>query len=161
MVYFLLVHLLLIIALPVSFTVFGGLWDYLIVLLLGVLVLAAVDYHYAIYLFWTIAFLIFLVKELIVSNFVMAWHVIQFKPKLDPGIIAVPLTISTGLEITVLAIVVALTPGTLVIDLGKDTTGRPVLYVHTFNVGDPEQFRMSIKNGFERMILNISRGGAT
>jgi multicomponent Na+:H+ antiporter subunit E len=161
MIYFLLVHLLLVIALPAFFTIFGGIWDYLIVLLLGTVVLAAVDYHYAIYLFWTLAFLVFLIKELIVSNFAMAWHVIQVKPKLDPGIIAVPLTINTGLEITVLALVVALTPGTLVIDLGRDAEGRPVLYVHTFNVGDPDQFRMSIKNGFERMILNISRGGAT
>jgi multicomponent Na+:H+ antiporter subunit E len=158
MPYFLLTHLLLIIALPAFFTVFGGIWDYLIVLLLGVLVLAAVDYHYAIYLFWTIAFLLYLIKELVVSNVTMAWLVIQPNPKVDPGIIGVPLTATSDLEITALAISVVLTPGTLVIELGKDKEGRGILYVHSINVGDPEAFRASIQNGFERMILNITRG---
>jgi multicomponent Na+:H+ antiporter subunit E len=158
MAYFLLIHLLLIIALPAFFTIFGGIWDYLIVLVLGVLVLAVLDYHYAIYLFWTIAFLIYLIKELVISNVTMAWLVIQPKPKVDPGIIAIPLRASSDLEITTLAISVALTPGTLVIDLGKDKEGRGVLYVHAINVRDPDEFRASIQNGFERMILNITKG---
>jgi multicomponent Na+:H+ antiporter subunit E len=158
MVRFLLVHLLLVIALPFFFTLFGGAWDYLITLLVTALVLALIDYRYGLYLFWSVLFLIYLVKEIIISNFVMAWLVIQPKPKLDPGIIAVPLTVTTGLEITVLSLAIAVTPGTLIIELGTDASGCYVLYVHNINVGDPDQFRAAIQNGFERMILKISRG---
>jgi multicomponent Na+:H+ antiporter subunit E len=106
-------------------------------------------------------FLIYLVKEIIVSNVAMAWLIIQPIPKLDPGIIAVPLTISTALEITVLSLAISVTPGTLVVELGQDPIGCYVLYVHSLNVDDPDKFRATIKNGFERMILQISRGATS
>ncbi len=155
---FLLIHLLVVIVVPLVVTLYAGVWDYLITLILAAIVLTVINRQYGSYLFWSLLFLIYLVKEIIVSNIAIAWLIIQPKPKLDPGIIAVPLTVSTALEITVLSLAIAATPGTMIVELGKDPQDRHVLYVHTLNVGNPDQFRAAIKNGFERMILQISRG---
>jgi multicomponent Na+:H+ antiporter subunit E len=154
---FLLVHLLIATFAPSFFTLYDGAWDHLLTFVVATLPLTLLDRRYAFYLFWSLRFLLYLVKEIVVSNLVMAWLIIQPKPKLDPGIIAVPLTVTTGLEITVLSLAIAATPGTLIVELGREASGR-VLYVHTLNVGDPDNFRATIKGGFERMILAISRG---
>lgn len=155
---FVLIHLAIVIIVPLFVSVYGGTIDHLLLLLITGLILTLIDRRYGSYLYWSLLFLGYLLKEIIVSNFIMAWLIIQPKPKLDPGIIAVPLTVTTGLEITVLSLAIAATPGTLIVELGNDPAGHYVLYVHTINVGDPDQFRAAIKNGFERMILHISRG---
>lgn len=155
---FLLIHLIITILLPFFFTPFGSFWNHVVAALVGGLVLSLVDRSYGRYLFWSFVFLAYLIKEIVVSNLVLAWIIIQPRPKLDPGIIAIPLTVTTGLEITVLSLAIAVTPGTLVLELGRDPKGHYVLYVHSFNVGDPDKFRATIKGGFERMILQISRG---
>ena len=155
----LLAHLVLGIAAPNLFTLFGTIWDYLLSFGVATLVLALLDRHYLRFLFAFLSFLLFLVKEIIVSNFALAWIVIQRKPKLDPGIIGVPLTARTDIEITALATSITLPPGTICVDLLTNADGGRTLYVHAFHVGDPEQFRASIKNGYERRILRITRGG--
>jgi multicomponent Na+:H+ antiporter subunit E len=158
MLRYLLANFLLVLILPFFFTLYGGLWDYLLTAVVAALLLALINRNYGLYLFWSFAFIIYLLKEIVVGNIAMAWLILQPKPKLDPGIIAIPLTVSTSLEITVLSLAIAATPGTLVIDLDRDPAGGNTLYIHTLNVGNPDQFRASIKNGFERMILYISRG---
>lgn len=155
---FLLIHLIITIVLPFFFAPFRDFWNYFVAALAGALLLGIVDRSYGRYLFWSFVSMVYLIKEIIVSNFVLAWVIIQPRPKFDPGIIAIPLTVTTGLEITVLSLAIAVTPGTLVLELGRDPKGHYVLYVHSFNVGDPDKFRATIKGGFERMILQISRG---
>ncbi len=110
-------------------------------------------------LFWGSIFLLYLLWEIMLSNISLAWLVIQPKPKLDPGIIGVPLRLSSGLEITMLASAITLTPGTISVDLGTDDEGNNILFVHNLTVEDPEAYRQSVHQGFERMILRITRGG--
>jgi multisubunit Na+/H+ antiporter MnhE subunit len=64
------------------------------------------------------------------------------------------------LEIITLATAVNLGPGVLSLDLGYNDRGRPVLYVHSLVVGDPDEFRASIQLGLEHMILRVSQGVA-
>jgi multicomponent Na+:H+ antiporter subunit E len=154
----LLLHVLAIVVIPALFPILGNGWDNVIVAVLGAVVLILIDRRYGRYLFWSTLFLVYVIKEIVVSNLALAWLIIQPKPKLDPGIIGVPLTVSTPMEITVLSLAIAATPGTMIVELGSNAAGEPVLYVHTVNVGDPERFRASIKSGFERMILQISKG---
>ena len=52
---------------------------------------------------------------------------------------------------------ITLTPGTLSLDLGE-REGRRVLYVHNLLMSSPEAMRGEIKAGFERRILEITRG---
>lgn len=71
-----------------------------------------------------------------------------------PGIIAIPLDARTNEEITVLANLITLTPGSMSLDVSPD---RRHLYVHLMYVDDLEESRMEIKRGFERRTLELFR----
>lgn len=156
-----LVNLLIAFVLPNFFTLYGGLLDNLVAFAAGLAVLSLADRRYGLYLWRTMLFLVYLGWQIILSNIAIAWLVLQFKPKLDPGIVAIPLAISTEMEITALASAITLTPGTISVDLGRGEKGHQVLYVHALVVGDPEKLRSGIKDSFERRIFEISRGGYT
>ena len=71
-----------------------------------------------------------------------------------PGIVGVPLTARSDLEILLVANLISLTPGTLSIDLSED---RRILFVHVMFLDDPEHFRIGIKAGLERRVLEVTR----
>jgi multicomponent Na+:H+ antiporter subunit E len=144
--------------LPLMVSIFGNELDFLLSFALGILLVSIWDWSYGRRLFWMGVYAITLLWQIILTNIGLAWLILQPRPKLNPGIIAVPLELSTGVEITTLASSVTLTPGTLSIDLGQNEQGQRVLYVHTLTMEDPEQFRARIKNGFERLIMRITRG---
>ncbi len=87
--------------------------------------------------------------ELTVSGLQVAWDVITPGHQSRPGIIAVPLDIEEPIQITVLANLISLTPGSLSLDVSPD--GR-TLYVHEMFVDDPDETRRRIKEGFERLV---------
>ncbi|MED3549518.1 Na+/H+ antiporter subunit E [Cytobacillus praedii] len=94
------------------------------------------------------------IKELILSNISVLKLVL--KPKLDikPGIFALPTVLEKDWEITILANLITLTPGTLVVDVSDD---NKILYIHTIDMDDAQEAIDSIKNTFEKAILEVSR----
>lgn len=101
-----------------------------------------------------IAFSMFYLRELIVANLRVAYSVIVPRNSLRPGVIGVPLDAKTDLEITLLSILVTLTPGTLSIDVSAD---KRVLFIHFLDIEDVEEARRNIKNGLERQLLEVLR----
>ncbi|MFN3800444.1 Na+/H+ antiporter subunit E [Belliella pelovolcani] len=101
-----------------------------------------------------IGFVFFFLYELIKANIEVAYDVITPRHYMEPGIVKIPLDAKSDLEITLLANLISLTPGTLSLDVSDD---RKVLYVHAMYVKDREEFVASIKNGFERRLLEITR----
>lgn len=101
-----------------------------------------------------IRFLLFFVKELVVANLRVAWHVITPSSFFKPGIIAVPLEEMTDLEATLLANVLTLTPGSFSVDISAD---RKALYVHVMDVDDPDKVRQELKDQYERRLLEVLR----
>ena len=101
----------------------------------------------------TSLFLLFF-YELIQSAVRVAILVIQPDMKLKPGIIAYDLKVDRDLEITLLANLITLTPGTLSVDVSAD---RSTLYIHALDCSDPDQIRKDIADGFERKILEAFR----
>ncbi len=99
-----------------------------------------------------ILLLVTFLYELIKANLEVAYEVITPKLKMTPGIIMVPLDVKSNMGITLLANMISLTPGTLSIDVSND---RKVLFVHAMYIKDREVFIKSIKNGFEKRILEI------
>ncbi|WP_068081406.1 Na+/H+ antiporter subunit E [Polycladidibacter stylochi] len=94
-------------------------------------------------------------RELVLSS----WRVLKIviRPKLgnlQPGIIALPLTVTEDYEITLLANMITLTPGTLSVDVSDD---RQWIYIHCIDVPDPQEVIDDIKNGFERQIMEAFR----
>lgn len=98
----------------------------------------------------------FILRELVLSTLRVAWEVVTPAKKRRQGIIAVPLDVKTDLEISLLANLITFTPGTLSLDVSSD---RSVLYVHTMFVDDPDELRREIKDGFERRVIDLVRGG--
>lgn len=101
-------------------------------------------------------FIAFILKELVVSSLRVAYDVLTRTSHLNPAIIAIPLDAESDREISTLAVLVTLTPGTLCLKVSDD---RRMLYVHEMYVtdGDVERARRLIKEGYERRILRLSR----
>ncbi|SHI62920.1 multicomponent Na+:H+ antiporter subunit E [Mesonia phycicola] len=101
-----------------------------------------------------IGFIFFFLWELLKANLQVAYDVVTPTFYMTPGIVRVPLDAETNLEITLLANLITLTPGTLSLDVSDD---RKVLYVHAMYLKDKQDFIDDIKNGFEKRLLEILR----
>jgi multicomponent Na+:H+ antiporter subunit E len=84
----------------------------------------------------------------------VAYDVITPKMYMTPGIVRMPLDAKTDLEITLLANIISLTPGTLSLDVSDD---KKVLYIHAMYITNRQSFIDGIKLGFERRLLSILR----
>ena len=89
-----------------------------------------------------VAYVLFAILE---SNLRLAGTVLAsavgMQSSLRPGIVAVPLDLTNPFDITVLATVITLTPGTLSVDLGEDVSGRLRPYA------DPEENAIGMDTG--------------
>jgi len=102
-----------------------------------------------------VSLFLFFVRELIKANLRVAYDVLTPGYRMRPGLIAVPLDARTDMEITLLANLITLTPGTLSLDVSSD---RRVLYIHSMYIdADLETERNKIKHGFERRVLEVLR----
>ena len=90
-------------------------------------------------------------EELVRSGLRVAWVVMQPKPRVRPGILALPIDVRSEVELTVLASLLTLTPGTLSLDVSED---RRRLFIHVFDVDDPEALRDEIEERFARRVRN-------
>lgn len=99
-------------------------------------------------------FFAFLLKELALANAHVAYHVIAPLRRLTPGIVAFPLTVVTDEEITLLACLITLTPGTLSVDVSAD---RRVLFIHVLDLENVDAFLRSVADGFERRVAELFR----
>jgi multicomponent Na+:H+ antiporter subunit E len=102
-----------------------------------------------------IGYLIFLfIKELMLANIeVLKW---VYKPKLnfEPGIIALPIDVKKNWEITLLANLITLTPGTLSVDVSRD---QRFIYIHAIDLPDVNETIVGIKDTFEKAIREVTR----
>ncbi len=92
--------------------------------------------------------------ELVKSNAIIAYDVLTPTHHMKPGVIGIPIEAKTDLEITVLANLITMTPGTLSLDISPD---RKTLYVHAMYIHDPEALRRDIKENFEPRVLALLR----
>jgi multicomponent Na+:H+ antiporter subunit E len=99
-------------------------------------------------------FAAFFLRELVTSALRIAWDVVTPEHHMRPAVLGVPLDARTDAEITLLANLVTLTPGTLSLDVSED---RRLLYVHAMYVDDPDRVRRHVKQEFERRLLELLR----
>lgn len=99
--------------------------------------------------------LLYFIKEVIVANINVALEALKPQYSMQPAVIALPLDAKTDFEITSLANMISLTPGTLSIDVSED---RTELYVHTiYSSKGTEEVKRNIKEGFEQKLLKVTR----
>jgi multicomponent Na+:H+ antiporter subunit E len=95
----------------------------------------------------------FFVWELLKANFTAAVDVLSPRPRLRAGVVAVPLDAKTDIQITTLANLITLTPGTLSLDVSTD---RRVLYVHVLHLDEEiDEFRRKTKQDLERRVVEV------
>lgn len=99
-----------------------------------------------------IGFILYFLTELLIANIRVAIEVLTPTLRIKPAIVAIPLSLESDAEITLLANLITLTPGTLSLDVSDD---KKTLYVHTMYMNDPESFRRSIKEGFEKRVRGL------
>lgn len=89
--------------------------------------------------------------ELMLANAVVAWDVVTPRHRMRPGVIRTPVRSRTDFEVTLLANLISLTPGTLTLE-----TGDGVLYVHAMFVRSPDNVRRRVRL-LEDHLLRILR----
>lgn len=100
-----------------------------------------------------LGFAAFYVWELVLSSIRVAIDVCRPRFDMRPGVVAVPLTCTRDAEITLLANLISLTPGTLSLDVSAD---RRLLFVHAMDMEDgPDAVRHAITNDLERRVLAV------
>lgn len=92
--------------------------------------------------------------ELVVANIDVLKIIL--KPKLDiqPGIFAYETELDQPWQITLLSMLITLTPGTLVVDISDD---NKTLYIHALHMPEVDEAVASIRDSFEKAILEVSR----
>lgn len=101
-----------------------------------------------------IFFILNFMKDMLKANLQVAFDLITPDLFSKPGIIAYPLDAKTDFEITMLSNIIALTPGTMVIDLSDD---RSIIYIHVLYLNNKGKFIKEFKENTEMKLLEIIR----
>ncbi|MFC4597214.1 Na+/H+ antiporter subunit E [Cohnella hongkongensis] len=124
---------------------------------MGLLILIAFRrfFHQPLYVkkLWAIAKLLLLfMKELFVSGYAVAKHVVSPRLNMRPGIFTFRTELQSDWEVTILACLICLTPGTLTLEVSRDSR---TLFIHAMDIEDAEELAEQIKHSFERAILEV------
>ena len=104
---------------------------------------------------WSVTKLTFLfIKELILANISVLVLVLKPKLELQPAFFKYETTLTEEWEITLLSSLITLTPGTVVVHVSDDSKS---LFIHVIDSNDIDETIDSIKNSFEKAILEVTR----
>lgn len=103
-----------------------------------------------------VRFMFFYLGQVLRANLRVAFDVVTPRHHMLPGVVAIPLSVRSDIEIALFANLISLTPGTLNLDLAAD---RKTLYIHAMYIdnGDLAAFRAAIKDGLEKRVLELLR----
>ncbi|MFG6148440.1 Na+/H+ antiporter subunit E [Halobacillus sp. B23F22_1] len=133
--------------------------SFLVGYIIGILMLFVLqrfipDTFYIKRVFSVVKLIMLFVRELLLSNIDIVK--LAYKPNLNiqPGIFALPIDLKSNWEITLLANLISLTPGTLSLEISEDYSK---IYIHAMDVPDVEQSIKDIKETFEKAIMEVTR----
>lgn len=93
-------------------------------------------------------------KELWLANIAVVKIALAPKMNMEPAFFAYPTILEKEWEITLLSSLITLTPGTIVVHVSDDSK---ILYIHAIDIDDVDETIESIKQSFEKAILEVSR----
>ena len=98
--------------------------------------------------------------EMLKANIDVAYRVVHPRLPINPGIVKVRTSLQSDIAITLLANSITLTPGTMSVDVDKDSA---LLYVHWIDVRSPdmESATLIIVDRFERILRKIFEEGTS
>lgn len=134
----------------------GG--NFAIGLLLGYLIIAIAERAlgesaYVKRIWQLVRFVGYVLWEIFTASISLAWLIMQPTPNIRPGVVRVPLDARGDVTIATIANLITLSPGTLTLDIAGDGSA---LFVHAMVLEDVAAFRSSIKDGFERRVIEVT-----
>ncbi|WP_110926465.1 Na+/H+ antiporter subunit E [Bacillus massiliglaciei] len=105
-------------------------------------------------LFSVIKLILVFISELITSSILVTREVIQPKVNITPGIFALETDLEGELEITMLALLLSLTPGSVVLEITPD---NKVFYIHALNIPESSDAVFKAQARFEAAIKEVTR----
>jgi multicomponent Na+:H+ antiporter subunit E len=94
------------------------------------------------------------IVELTKANIDVMKVVLRPKQNHKSGIVAVQTNLETNVEITLLAALISLTPGTVSMDFSDDSK---TIYIHALDVPNKDEFIEDIHHSFERAIMEVTK----
>lgn len=101
-----------------------------------------------------IGFVFYFIYDMLRANLEVAYDVVTPKFFMKPGIVEYPVNTKSDFEITMLSNIIALTPGTMVLDVSSD---KKVIYIHVMYLKDKEKFINRMREYTEKKLLEILR----
>jgi multicomponent Na+:H+ antiporter subunit E len=126
---------------------------------LGLVLLAFVTPHpgvspYALKMLYVLRLLGIVTWDVVVANLRIAYEILTPTMHNLPAVYAYEMEARTDAEVTLLALLITFTPGTLMLEASED--GR-VLYVHMMFSTPREEFTRSVRERLERPLLQVLR----
>jgi len=104
-------------------------------------------------IFASIEFLLFYIKEVVLSNIRVAYDVLTPTHHMNPKLLHIDIERDlTDTQITILANLITMTPGTLSIDVAED---RKSLFIHAMFIDGDAELEKEINQNYVRRILNV------
>lgn len=97
---------------------------------------------------------VYVLVQLVISNLVMARQTLRRRPDVRPGVLAHRLAQPSEEVVTVMTSVIALSPGTMTVDVDADSS---VVYVHFFLLRDLEAARTSLSRLEDLAVHAVAR----
>ncbi|WP_197028339.1 Na+/H+ antiporter subunit E [Bacillus sp. EB01] len=94
------------------------------------------------------------IQELFTSSYLVIRQVIRPKLNITPGIFTVKTDLETDTEVTLLSLLLTLTPGSVVIKVSDD---GQTLYVHAMDIPESSESVLKSKLRFENYIKKVTR----
>ncbi|MDQ4130860.1 MAG: Na+/H+ antiporter subunit E [Actinomycetota bacterium] len=94
----------------------------------------------------------FYLWNLVAGNALIAREVLTPSSGARPAIVRIPVRAHSDLEITMLANLISLTPGTLTLDVAED---RSAIFVHALHVSSAEDLRAHIGKLEDRLLRTL------
>ena len=104
----------------------------------------------------TVRLLLYVIGQLVSSNILMTRQILRRHPDVHPGVIAHPLRQPSDEAITVMTSIIALSPGTMTVDVDPST-----IYVHFFRLHDIAAARQQLRHLEQLVTGAITREAAT
>ena len=100
-----------------------------------------------------IEFFLFYLKEVILSNIRVAHDVLTPTLYMNPKFLRIDIEHDmTDWQLTVLANLITMTPGTLSIDIAED---RKSLFIHAMFIENDEDLKKEVNENYVRRIINV------
>ncbi|OCA81489.1 cation:proton antiporter [Bacillus sp. FJAT-27225] len=94
------------------------------------------------------------IQELFTSSYTVIHHIIKPKLNITPGVFTLDTDLETDAEVTLLALLLTLTPGSVVINISED--GKTFL-IHALDISESPDAIKNSKVRFENSIKKVTR----